>query len=232
MRKIIILLLLFSFLTAFDSVVFAQGNNSGQETNEKTQQKLSSPQPSGNAVQNQNQIKTQNKGEEIQIQVQNQEQESEGSLQENQEKNGIPRSENAREHMSAVADKVEELLTADIAKGGVGEEVRQVAQEQKEAQEQIQSQFQKIESRKGILKFIIGPDFQALNNMQKVIEQNRLRIQELTQLKNQLTNQSEIDKVQEVIQALVDQNTALQDKVSLDEKSTSLFGWLFRLFAR
>ncbi len=232
MKKVVVLLLFFSFFLVVDGVVFGQGSNLGQGTSERVQQKLFSPQPSGNATQNQNQVKTQNKGEEVQIQVENREQESEDGLQENQENNIVPRSENAREHMSAVAAKVEELLTTDIASGGIGERVRKVAQEQKEAQQQIQSHFQKIESRSGVLKFIVGPDFKALGSMQKVVEENQLRIQELTQLKNQLTNQSEIDKLQEVIQALMDQNTALQDRINLEEKSTSLFGWLFKLFAR
>ena len=64
------------------------------------------------------------------------------------------------------------------------------------------------------------------------MEQNRLRIHQLEQLQNQLTNQSDITMVQETIQALIDQNVVLQDRINFEEKSSSLLGWFFRLFAK
>jgi uncharacterized protein YeeX (DUF496 family) len=79
---------------------------------------------------------------------------------------------------------------------------------------------------------LIGSDYQALKNVQKQIEQNQLRIQQLEQLQNQLTNQSDIAIVQETIQALTEQNISLQDRINLEEQSGSLFGWLFKLLSK
>ncbi len=232
MKKTTFLFLIIPLFSFISSAVLAQGNSSGQGTNAQMQQKLYSPVPSGIAVQNQNQVNTQNKGEDFQIQVQIQEQESEGDLQGDKGKEFSSRSENAREHMSIVAAKIEEILSTRMTNSGIGEQVRQIAQEQKEAQQQIQTYLEKVEARNGVLKSIIGPDFAALKNMQKVMEQNQLRIQELTQLKNQLNNQGDIEKIQEAIQAMVDQNTALQNRINLEEKSGSLFGWFFKFFVK
>lgn len=232
MKKVVFLLLIVFFFVFADATLFAQGSNSGQGTNTQVQQRLLSPSPSGDALQNQNRLKNQNEGDDVQIQVKSQEQESEVSSKDGEGKGISSRSENAREHMSVVAAKVEELLTNRPVKGGIGEQVSKIAQEQKEAQQQIQANFEKIEKRSGIVKFIIGLDFNALKNMQRIIEQNQVRIQELAQLKSQLTNQGDIDKVQEAIQALVDQNVALQDRIDLEERSSGLFGWIFRFFAK
>ena len=187
-----------------------------------------------NEVQNQNEVKTQNQGEDSQLNVNTQEQESLGENQdtEGNSKEESPRSETAKENMSVVSQKVEELLTTEIAQGGIGEQVKQIAQEQKQAQNQIQTELGKVDTRSGLLKSLIGPNYQALKNMQKQMEQNQLRIQQLERLKNQLTNQGDIVIIQETIQALTDQNTSLQDRIALEERSGSLLGWLFKLFAK
>jgi len=180
-------------------------------------------------VQNQNQIQIQNQGEEGQIQVANQEEESERV---GQPKEVASRSETARERMSVVAEKVEELLTSETRFGGIGEQVRVVAREQNQAQEQIGEQLGLIEVRQGWLKRLLGPDFGAVKNLRQQIEQNQLRIRQLEQLQNQLTNQGDQTMIQEMIQVLGEQNTALQEKIQAEESITSLFGWLFKLLNR
>ncbi len=67
--------------------------------------------------------------------------------------------------------------------------------------------------------------------MKKLIEQNQAWI-ENSELKNQLTNQGEIAQVEEMMQALINQNTALQERINLEQQSSGLFGWLFKLFAK
>ncbi len=49
--------------------------------------------------------------------------------------------------MSIVAIKVEEILATQAAKGGIGEQVRQIAQEQKTVQEEIRSNLEKVDNR-------------------------------------------------------------------------------------
>lgn len=172
----------------------------------------------GLQVQNQNQVMTQNEGEDAQIQT-----------NQGLPKAISPRSETATQSMSIVAQKVEELLTTKTLQGGIGQQVRQIAQEQQSAQQGMQVELGNVDRRGGLLRTIIGPNFKALKNMQKQIEQNQLRIQRLTQLQNQLVNQADITQVQEMIQALTDQNTALQERINLEEQSGSLLGWLFKV---
>lgn len=187
--------------------------------------------PSQPAVQVQNQVKTQNQGEDSQLMIETKE-------ATNLEKTGIgtkneaPRSEMAKERMSDVATQVETLLTNKTMKGGIGERVKQIATEQKQAQEQVKSDLDQVENRQGLLKSLIGPDYKALKSMEDQVEENQLRIEKLMELKTQLTNQSEIEMIEATIQALTEQNTQLQETVIGETQSKSMFGWLFRYFAK
>jgi len=59
-----------------------------------------------------------------------------------------------------------------------------------------------------------------------------LRIQQLEQLKNQLTNAGEQQMVQELINALTQQQIVLNDYLSNEEQYSSLWGKIVRLFSR
>jgi hypothetical protein len=214
------------------SAVYAKNEAAGQGTGSQgtttqTQQRLMvSPSPVGAQVQNR--VETQNAGEDSQLQV-NTQQETSGV---GMPKSLAPRSAAAQENMSVASQKVEELLTTKTTRGGIGDEVRQIAQDQKLAQDEIETELVKVDSRGRWLKVLAGPDYKAMRNIQQLMEQNRLRIQQLEQLQIQVTNQGDIAMVQETVQALIDQNTALEDRVALEERTGSVFGWLFKLFTR
>jgi len=217
--------------------VFAANNGAGtqgtagtqQGTTTQTQQKLqTSPSPTGSQVQNQNQVKTQNQNEDSQLKVNTQEQESLGEEQGTGSQN---RNQNAVQNMSEVAKQVQQLLQVRTT-GGIGEQVRQIAKEQNQAQTKIQEQLKQLDTKGKLARFLTGTDYGVVKNLKTQLEQNLLRIEQLTQLQNQLSNQGDITTVQETIQALTNQNTTLQDKINLEEQSGSLFGWLFKLFAK
>ena len=223
MKKILIIN--FSILLALvflPVVVFVQGQ--GQD----------------NQVQNQNQVQTQNQAEEQQLQVVTQEQES---LQEEQDeenegqakgqpKSVSPRSETAREHMSVVAQTVEELLITQGAKGGIGQQVSEVAREQQQAQQEIEGELDKLEAKQGWMKKLFGPDYKAIKNLNQQIERNKLRTRQLEQLQTQVANQADQTQIQEAVQALIEQNTALEEQIQAEEQVGSLFGWLIKLFVK
>jgi len=192
-----------------------------------------------NQVQNQKQVQTQNQGEEQQLQVETQEQENLQSGQDEEVeatkkdklKSVNPRSENARQRMSVVAQTVEELLTTQGAKGGIGQQVSEVAKEQQQTQQEIEGELNKLEARQGWVKKLFGPDYKAIKNLNQQVEKNRLRIRQLGQLQTQVANQADQTQIQEAVQALVEQNTALQEQTQAEEQVRSLFGWLFKMFA-
>ena len=114
----------------------------------------------------------------------------------------------------------------------VGNQVRTIAQEQVQTQTQTQTQLNKMESRSGLMKKLFGPDYKAIKNLKQQVEQNKLRIQQLAPLQNQVTNQADETQLQEAIQALVEQNTALEEQIQAEEQVGSIFGWLIKFFVK
>ncbi len=232
MKKIFLILplmLILAIPVSAKNETNAQGTSGSQQgtTTQAQQQLRVSPSPIGTGVQNQNQVGTKNQGEDSQLLISTQEQENlEGSGEGMQ-----TRSQAATQNMSIVAQKVQEMLQIRTT-GGIGEQVRQIAKDQNQAQTQIQDEINKIDSRTGILKSLAGPDYKAIRSLKQQLEQNQLRIQQLNQLQDQLYSQVDITAVEETIKALTEENTSLQELINAEEQTRSLLGWLFRLFAR
>ncbi|MGI6278586.1 MAG: hypothetical protein ACOYJ8_02145 [Patescibacteria group bacterium] len=228
MKKIILISVTMIALLIVPTMVLAQLGQQGQGSQQ--QDRVQDPAtheevivaPEGNQVQNQ--VKTQNAGEDSQLNVNTQE-----NLQADEDSQG--RSDIARQNMSSVAQKVEELLENEGAQGGIGQQVKTIAQQQKQAQGEIGNQLEKLESRQGLMKRLFGADQKAIKNLKQQIEQNQQRIRELQELQNQVINQAEEAQVQELVQALVSQNTALEEQVQTEEKITGVLGWLLKLFS-
>lgn len=233
-KRITVILTISFAVLVLPSVVLAQNNQQGQggiQQQDRVQDATVHEVdvvivPPGNQVQNQ--VKTRNAGEDSQLEVNTQE-----SLQANEERVGSQgRSETARQNMSVVAKKVEELLSDETVQGGIGQQVKDLASQQKQAQGEIKGQLDKLESRQGLMKKLFGTDQKAIKNLKRQMEQNQLRIQQLQELQAQVTNQAEETQIQLLTQALVEQNTALAEQVQAEEEVGSVFGWLVKLFNR
>lgn len=218
-------LVLPSFVLARDSK--QQGQDSQQEVQDIVIDE-GNAEISGQGNEVQNQVKTQNAGEDSQLQVSTEE-----SFQASEEAvSSQGRSDTARQNMSVVAEKVEELLSDETRQGGIGQQVKDIANQQKLAQTEIRGQMDKLNSRQGFIKKLFGADKKAIKNLGQQIEQNQLRIQQLQELQTQVTNQADETQIQELTQALVEQNTALADQVQAEEQVGSVLGWLISLFTK
>lgn len=213
MKKIIIIsTLTFTFLV-LPTIVLAQGSQQGQQgqlgQGVQQQDKIQDPttHEDTNVVSPQgNQVQNKN-----QVSTQNQGEESQLQV--------------ATQHM-------EQLMDMEGVSAEIGQKIQTLAQEQVQAQTQIQSQLNKLESKSGLMKKLFGPDYGAIKNLKQQMEQNQLRIQQLTQIQNEVANQSDEAQLQEAVQALVEQNTALEEQIQAEEQVGSLFGWLIKLFVK
>ena len=165
----------------------------------------------GTQVKNQNQTQTKNEGEDQQLSVQTQE-----SEQLNQEIN---------QNFQKVSDQVHQLIDTVGAKTGIGQQVKDIAQNQTKLQDDIKTNVSQLASRSALTKFFIGSDKKTLQNMEQQMEQNRLMIQQLEEVTTQTTNSGDIDQIQQTIDLLIYQNATLQEKISNDNKVNGLFGW-------
>lgn len=241
MKKFVLLLVTCTLLSTSSLAYAAQNEAKAQGNTQPNAGQAQQVMPTGSAVKNQNQVQTQNEGEESQLEVSTQEQEMREYIDVEEESmpvNGLGANSDSKgnsqaaENMSVVAQKVQQLLSVKTTQGGIGDQVRTIAQEHQQTQTQLQTELHKVENRGQLMKSLIGPDYKALKALNQEMEQNQLRIQQLEQIKTQLSNQGDLQMVQEAIEALTAQNTSLQDMVQTEESTSSLLGWLFKMLLK
>ena len=209
-----------TFVLAGTACAVGQNSNSGTanqagtgtQTQQQAQQQLQDETGAGNQVQNQNQVK--NQGEENQ--VQNREQEA---------------TQVTEQRRSQVADAVQEMLQVAERNGGIGQQVKTIAQTQTQNQEKLEASLQKVQSRSGFAKFFVGPNYGEINNAKKILEQNKEQIKQLSQVKNQLANQGDAQNLTQQIQTLEQASLQIENSLGTAQKGFSLFGWMFRMFS-
>jgi hypothetical protein len=174
--------------------------------------------PTSSLVQNQNQTQAKNQGQDQQLSVKTQEAE-----QLNREIN---------ESTTKVSDQVHQLIETVGAKGGIGQQVKEIAQSQIKTQQEIKTDFEKINSQSKLSKLILGSNKLAIQSLSQKLEQNRLMIQQLEQLKSQTQNQGDLQQLQLTIDLMAYQNTSLQNKIDTESQSRGMFGWILNLFRK
>ncbi|HRY60070.1 MAG TPA: hypothetical protein P5096_01690 [Patescibacteria group bacterium] len=233
MKKIVISLVVV-FSLAFASQALAANTGAGQQGVHEPGTGIANPevkeegQGTGQGLTNQSesqtQSQTQNQGEDSQIQNQVQNQ-AQTETKSNASEMGVQR-------RSRVATAVQEMLQIADRNGGIGQQVREIAQAQNQEFEDAEASLTRAQERTGFVKFFIGPNYGKIYDAEKRMERVQERIQELIQLKTQLSNSGDQQLLQQHIQNLEQVKTELQNKLQEEQKGFSLFGWAFRLFAK
>jgi hypothetical protein len=152
----------------------------------------------------------------------------EGELGEGQDLN----TNMAKQRRSEVANAVELMLQVADREGGIGEQVRLIAQNQNKNQEEIENNLEQVENRGGVAKFLIGPNYGQINKAEKLLEQNRENISQLNEIKTQLTNEADAQIIANQIEVLEQANVQIENSLKNAEKGFSLFGWMFKLLSK
>ncbi len=173
-----------------------------------------------NEIQGQNEIKGENEIEATSSQ------EGTSSDQEVEKTEPVKMAEQTR---SEVANAVQEMLSVADRAGGIGSEIKVIAQAQNENQLKIENSIKNIEGRNGFVKFLIGPDYNEVDNAQKALSQNKEQITQLNQIKAKITNQADQQVLANQISILEKANVNIETSLNQSQGGFSLFGWLFRI---
>lgn len=137
----------------------------------------------------------------------------------------------ADEYKSEVASFVHNLKEIGGIEGGIGQQVSEVAQAQNATVAKVESSIDNINSRNAFMKFLIGPKYGSIAEIQTAIIENQTRIKVLSDLTNQLTDPAVKQVLQDQVAILTQQNANLQKFVIENQDGFSVFGWLAKLFS-
>ena len=236
MKKILFLVAL-ALVFGFVGLAHAANTDKQQNQNQEGEQVQTANQGQDNQIQTQLQnfdsaededgADVSQSGETLENQNQERNQNSDNS--QNQNENGVTNGEARR---SQVANAVQEMLQIADRSGGIGEQVRVIAQAQNQNQERLENNLEKIQNRNRVAKFFIGPNYEEVKEAQNNLEQNRERVRQLKEIKTQLGDEADNQSLGEQIQLLEQANAEAEISLDNSTKGFSLLGWLFRFFAR
>jgi hypothetical protein len=228
MKKTSLVVLLLVFGSAFQSQAANTNSNQGTKAGQTAPQ-VQGNRGVGNTIQTNEQNKVMNQGESNQIQTQEQNvvqtQDSGNSESANSKDSTNP----SVQKRSQVANAVQVLLQIADRNGGIGQQVRVIAQNQNQNRMKLEQNVANIQSRGGFAKFFIGSNYGEIKDAQKALEQNREQIRQLNQIRTKLSNQGDQQQLTEQIKALEQANLEIENSLTDAQNGFSLFGWFNKL---
>ncbi len=187
----------------------------------------------GYKVQNQEQDREQNTST---MERENHEQDAtttEGENQNNEQEREDKGEINGEEHRSTVSNFVHGLLdVADKEKGGIGQEVRTIAEEQNQSATTTIQAMEEVKAKNKIATFLFGSDYKNLGTLRSEVAQTQDRLEQLNKLSENVKDEAVKTQLQSQIQVLTQEQTKIQNFIQAQESTFSLFGWLVRLFSK
>lgn len=136
----------------------------------------------------------------------------------------------AQEHRSTVATFVQSLLAVADREGGIGQQVKVIAQQQNASKEEVAVSIDKVEKRGKLKTFFIGSDYKNLGDLRSQMVQTRNQVDQLKRLADKATTDQDKTELQTQIQALEQQQANIDTFITQNESKFSLFGWAVKLF--
>lgn len=133
-------------------------------------------------------------------------------------------------HRSAVASFVQSLLSVADRDGGIGEEVRAVAESQNDAASTTAEAIQKVEKRGKFMTFLFGTDWKNIGTLRSQIAKTETDEARLETALSQTADASVKADLSAQLSALKAEQAKVQAFVDTHAKSFSLFGWFTKLF--
>lgn len=137
----------------------------------------------------------------------------------------------SEEHRSVVALFVKSLLSVADREGGIGGDVRTVAQSQNDAASTTATAMAKVEERGSIRTFLFGSDYRNLGVIRSALATTSANISHLKALLGRAENTADSAELTLQIKALESEQAKVSAYVTAHEDAFSLFGWATKLFA-
>jgi len=133
------------------------------------------------------------------------------------------------ERRSRVANSVMEMLQVADRNGGIGQQIREVAQNQQMEMTQTEEVLNDIRNRGQFKKFLFGPDYKKVGDAEALLVRHEERLTQLKQLQVQITNEIDKTMLELRIMEMEQVKLEMQKEVTDSEKGFSLFGWLNKM---
>ena len=139
---------------------------------------------------------------------------------------------NASDHMSTVAQHIQELHDLADKQKAIGPEIREIAQAQQDSQASTAAQLRRMDNRSRLMKFFFGQDEDAVSQLSSLETANEERIIRLQTVLDQTDDEDAKIVIENTIDSLEEQNLLIAQQIELGDESFSIFGFIRQIFNR
>jgi len=139
---------------------------------------------------------------------------------------------NSETHRSVVATFVQGLLAVADRDGGIGKQVRVIAQQQNDSKEESSNAIETIEKRSKFKTFLLGADYKNIGVLRSEMVKTRNQIDQLKRLAENANSKKNTKDIQSQIEILVQEQDKINIFISQHVSEFSLFGWATKLFVK
>ncbi len=130
---------------------------------------------------------------------------------------------------SMVANAIQEMEMIANRAGGIGDQIRVIAQSQNKTDGEAEDALTIAQQRRGFARFFVGPNYTQLKTVEDRLQTHTQNMEQLKTLRDQVQNASDKANLDKQIQVMEEVKTELENSVAQEQKGFSLFGWLNRL---
>jgi len=136
------------------------------------------------------------------------------------------------QNQNKAREAIHALLAIEDLAPGIGPQVSVIAQEFNNSVQATIVAEEKIQKRNTFVRFFMGGEKEAAQEMKQEINQNQERVQELKQLREDCVacNEEVRTMMQEQIQKMEQEQARLQELAERENNSQGVFGWVKNLF--
>jgi len=140
----------------------------------------------------------------------------------------------AYENQNEVRIAVHGLLAMETLVGGdIGPKVSKIANQFNNSIGETIKAEETIRNKNRIIRFFAGGDQETAEELQNLVDQNRIRLQQLKELRDQADCEEEVrELMQEQIQSMEQGQTKLQEMIQNERDARGIWGWFKGLFGK
>lgn len=135
-------------------------------------------------------------------------------------------------HRSTVSTFVHSLLSVAGRTGGIGQQVRVVAERQNMSASTTVEALAKVEERGSFKTFFFGTDYKSIDAIRNELATTTTVIDELKTLASKMSTSTEKETILKQVDVLEEEHSKLMNYVEEKENAFSLFGWFTKRFLK
>ncbi len=125
------------------------------------------------------------------------------------------------------------LLNVADREGGIGSQVRVIAQAQSSSSATTSEAIAKVEKKDKLSVFLFGNDYSSLNKIRNEVKATQRRISEIeTLIASTTVSASSKVELEAQLSVLKAEQVTLENYVTAHENEFSVFGWFMKVFAK